>query len=606
MRIIKTIFNIGPRLIFKRFIYEIQRLLDKKILYKLNYLYLDNPKRKPKWDTVDLKNNLPYLKSKNISKKDFIEFNFLNERKKLKIPFKWNNSKWSRLWQFNLHYFDWSREYLEKTIRNGQWPKEAKYLESLIDLWIDGNHLGFGDGWHSYTISLRARNWIWLFIFYPKLKNKKRLESLWDQLCWLDSHPEQSVSPNHWLENLITLVIGSLNFEGQKSSKIYIKNIKKLEKALDYQVLPDGGHIERSASYHILILDRLIELAFVIEYKKGVNFIWLNNKILSMTKWANNIRLTNGNIPRFNDSPLNGAPNIDIVISFAENYLNNKNNNLKGLRLLISKLRRKFFKNKLVNIKKTHGNLCVLKDTGWSIIRLGNVWEICIKWGKPCCKEYPGHGHSDLISFDIFLKGKPLLVETGTSLYQNNDTRKYERSGKAHNILQISNNLNISNNSDSQWAEPIEVWGSFRVAKIAKIIKFEYGIDDSDYIWNSSSHDGFKKFKLSYKRQIKFKLLENGNLKMKLNDTLDAKRNFKWRQNWHEGPDLNSIILDKIIKQTKVNLKNEFKHTKENKWISDGFGQREQRRSLFISGILPKGTNNLKLSIDIEKDLFDK
>ena len=349
----------------------------------------------------------------------------------------------------------------------------------------------------------------------------------------------------------------------------------------------------------------MIELAFLIEYKRGNNFIWLNNKIINMTKWADKIRLTNGNLPRFNDSPINGAPNIDIVISFAEKYLNNQNNNLKGLRLLISKLRKKNYKNKFIKLKKKQNSLCILEDTGWSIIRLGKVWEICIKWGEPCCREYPGHGHSDLISFDIFLKGKPLLVETGTSLYQNNDTRKYERSGKAHNILQISNNLHISKESESQWIEPVEVWGSFRVAKIAKIINFDYGIDESNYIWNISSHDGFKKYKLSYKRYIKFKLLENGNLRIKLNDILNSKRTLKWRQNWHEGPDLNSKILDKILKQTKKNLTNEFKHNKEDRWISEGFGQHKQRQSLFMSGILPKGRNNLQFSIDIEKDLLN-
>ena len=56
-----------------------------------------------------------------------------------------------------------------------------------------------------------------------------------------------------------------MQFEGAKAEKIFKYSYKELEKELKLQILEDGGHQERSASYHLLILERLIELGLIIE-----------------------------------------------------------------------------------------------------------------------------------------------------------------------------------------------------------------------------------------------------------------------------------------------------------------------------------------------------
>ncbi|MFM7613132.1 MAG: hypothetical protein ACKO4R_02675, partial [Synechococcales cyanobacterium] len=39
-----------------------------------------------------------------------LPFNFVGESKALPYPVPWNSPTYSRLWQFNLHYFDWIKE----------------------------------------------------------------------------------------------------------------------------------------------------------------------------------------------------------------------------------------------------------------------------------------------------------------------------------------------------------------------------------------------------------------------------------------------------------------------------------------------------------------
>ncbi len=603
MKIIAAIINFGPRLLFQRLLFHVHRLFNEKLPIEYNLLYLDKKNNKPKWKT-NIENKLPNLISERDIYKKEIEFKFLNESRKLQIPFKWENKKWTKLWAYNLHYFDWAREYIEESVSKGIWPKDSKYLEAIIDFWIDNNHVGKGYGWDSYTISIRARNWIWLFIFCPKLKTDRRIESLWDQLCWLQKHLEKSITPNHYLENLITLIVGSLNFDGEKATRMLNKTALTLKKQLDYQILNDGGHIERSASYHILILDRLLEMAFLVEKIKGVRWEWLTSKLIIMTEWTKKIRLINGNFPSFNDSPKKDAPNIDTVLSFALSYLNKKNNNLTGLRLLLSQLNSNNYDLKLINLENLNKEVDILKNTGWTIIRIGNGWEVCIKWGSPCCEEFPGHCHSDFLSFDVFYKGLPILIETGTSKYNSSYTRDFERSGEGHNIIQISK-INRQINKKSNWIEPIQVWGSFRVGRIAKLLNFESGKDSNGYIWTKASHDGYKKLGVDYERSIKVKLLPKGDLKLFIVDNLKCKYPIKWRQNWHEGPDLNKKVLKQILKNTKVRSQKKLKNIFKKTWTSEGFGIRKKRFSLFIYGIFPKGENELFLSIKLKKDLLN-
>ena len=68
---------------------------------------------------------------------------------------------------FNLHYFDWARQYLEECLNKDDCDNKLFLISELIDQWIENNPVGSEDGWHSYTISLRIRNWIWFFSSFP-------------------------------------------------------------------------------------------------------------------------------------------------------------------------------------------------------------------------------------------------------------------------------------------------------------------------------------------------------------------------------------------------------------------------------------------------------
>jgi len=92
----------------------------------------------------------------------------------------------------------------------------------------------------------------------------------------------------------------------------------------------------------------------------------------------------------------------------------------------------------------------------------------------------PGHAHADTLSFELSLFGRRLLVNSGTSEYENSSVRQYERSTRAHNTVVV----NDENSS--------EVWSGFRVARRA--YPFNVKIEELENFVNiSCAHDGYKR-----------------------------------------------------------------------------------------------------------------
>ena len=162
--------------------------------------------------------------------------------------------------------------------------------------------------------------------------------------------------------------------------------------------------------------------------------------IEKMTNWIILIKLEGDKIPLFNDSPSDICPKITLTKEFSISYLENKENSLFGIRKLLSTSSRNFCKSFVSNqyLETKPSELTCLPDTGWSIIRLEHGWELIFKCGEGSPKHLPAHSHSDLLSFDLFKHGTPIIAEAGTSYYGNSKIRKFERSSSAHNVLRLS------------------------------------------------------------------------------------------------------------------------------------------------------------------------
>ena len=97
---------------------------------------------------------LPFMPPESVDV-DTLEIEFLNRRRKIDIrDMNWSCSDESKLWRYNLHYFDY--------LHWDAYSIEGK--GDLIDSWIDSNPVGSVDAWEPYTVSLRVVNWIKYFL----------------------------------------------------------------------------------------------------------------------------------------------------------------------------------------------------------------------------------------------------------------------------------------------------------------------------------------------------------------------------------------------------------------------------------------------------------
>ena len=75
---------------------------------------------------------------------------FLNKSKKLELPDDWNNKDFSKLWVYNLHYFE------DLLAKNAE--EKYEFHLHLLKIWVDQNPVGYGNGWEPYPTSLRIVN----------------------------------------------------------------------------------------------------------------------------------------------------------------------------------------------------------------------------------------------------------------------------------------------------------------------------------------------------------------------------------------------------------------------------------------------------------------
>jgi len=187
---------------------------------------------------------------------DGVGFRFLNARHPFSGDRRWAPDAASRLWTYNLHYF----EYL--------WGLEPGQALRLIDDWVAVNVDVRTPAWEPYPLSLRIREWIEWLHANPDLPSATReavCRSVASQLAALSQQVELHLLGNHLAENAITLCWGGLSFTGVLADAWVRQGTRLMRREVIGQVLDDGVHDERSPMYQALLAQALLRLAEVAE-----------------------------------------------------------------------------------------------------------------------------------------------------------------------------------------------------------------------------------------------------------------------------------------------------------------------------------------------------
>jgi uncharacterized heparinase superfamily protein len=241
--------------------------------------------------------------------------------------------------------------------------------------------------------------------------------------------PELHLLGNHLLENGIGLLCGGAAADGREAELWSAVGRMILGWQLPEQFLGDGGHFERSASYHLALLAGLLE-AYELDGTLGRSLPESWRCIIERAvRWVVSVRAPDGTYPLFNDSALDAAPDVDTVLEAAA---------------------------ALGMSTKTHAVsprpwLRTLHDTGWHILGTDRVW-IAVDAGPDGAPYQPGHAHADALTFELWLDGRRVIVDRGVAAYEG-AARAESRATAAHNTV-------VFDSRDS-----CEVWAGFRVGR---------------------------------------------------------------------------------------------------------------------------------------------
>lgn len=281
-------------------------------------------------------------------------------------------------------------------------------LSAALD-WATANPPARGDAWHPYPTSTRTANWIAACALVPEPAPAPLVDSLWRQLRHLSLNVEDDILGNHVIRNARALVGGGVSFG---DAGLLGRGAAILRRELPEQVLADGGHYERSPVYHRVVLRDLLEIDVV---HPG---LVPRGALDRMRSFAAALTRPDGAPALFNDGGLDLAPKLE----------------LPGV----------------------PDGVVALRETGYAVVRRGGLW-LAFDAGPPAPPFLPPHAHADGLSFQLWLDGRQVVPDPGTSTYEPGTVRLRERGTFGHATVSIDGR--------SQF----EPWGAFRAGPFPSI-----------------------------------------------------------------------------------------------------------------------------------------
>ncbi len=333
-------------------------------------------------------------------------FRFLGHTADLGWPPDWRAPGESLLWRFYLHY----HQYLHLLDRNRR--------AELLGDWVRSNPAGPGAAWHPYPISRRIVAWARHSELTPEVQ-----ESLYRQVAYLRRNLEWHVLGNHLLENARALIVAGHLFREEPAAREWTATgLRILGRETAEQILPDGGHFERSPMYHALVLELYLDVLACLD--DGVpERAQIAAAARRMADFLVSLTHPDGAISLFNDATLEVAPHPSALLE-------------RCRRILDHEAERK----------------ARLPDSGYFVWSHDPVHLVVD--GGPLGPEYLlAHAHADIFSYELSLHGQRFVVDTGVAGYEAGPMRDRVRGTAAHNTVSVDG------------VDQAEMWSGFRVAR---------------------------------------------------------------------------------------------------------------------------------------------
>jgi hypothetical protein len=311
----------------------------------------------------------------------------------------WQPERADPLWLYTLHYHGWINH-----------PSaDPLVIRALLLGWIDNHPRGVG--WEPYPTAMRILHWIaWLARHQGLLGGNQRrwlLGSLAAQLAHLESHLERRLGGNHLFTDLCALVTAGLTLDGPLPLRLADRWLSALVHEVRLQIADDGGHRERTPTYHCLLAEQLAGVCAALALRphgEPAGAVALSDALTRMLEVLPAFTHPDGDVALWGDSQRR-AP------------------------VTPTGLLHRFGRRPLAGDADAPATGLFRREWG--------PWTVLWNAGGVGLDHQVGHIHADALAFELSLGRERVLVDAGVGTYQEGPERAYCRGTRAHSTVTL-------------------------------------------------------------------------------------------------------------------------------------------------------------------------
>jgi len=333
-------------------------------------------------------------------------------------------------------------------------PRYAQEFAQQLQAWLDENPWPYGVNWsRAMEVAVRAVNWLWaaaLFAdapeFTPALRHRWLKALLQHGNHILDNLEYADRNGNHYLSNGVGLVyLGVLLPELAPSAAWRKKGFEIVWGEMASQVHPDGVDFEQGLGYHGLVTEFWYSCVLLCE-RNGISVPSLvRERLGKMFDFMLAYTRPDGTFPQIGDNDDGRLAAIDDEpVGSHQRHLAVGGVMLERADLLGA----------AGEALETAVWLCGTRvrdmprtappalsrgfETGGFYVLRSEDTHLVVDAGEVGMRGIGGHGHADVLSFDLWAAGAGVLVDSGTYTYSADRlARQTLRGTAAHNAVRV-------------------------------------------------------------------------------------------------------------------------------------------------------------------------
>jgi uncharacterized heparinase superfamily protein len=431
----------------------------------------------------------------------------------------------------------------------------AREFVQEVDDWINRNPLAYGVNWAcAMDVALRAVNWMWGFYFMGASQacasdafRRRFVRSLYTHGEFVSRNLETSdINGNHYLSDAVGLVFMGVLFRDTDGGSRWLDAGESiLTREVAAQIYEDGVDHEASTPYHRLVLE-LFMTGFLLLEASGRRIprdAWL--RIERMLDFVAAYTKPNGLAPLVGDADdgrvqkLGGQDINDhrYLLSTCASRFSRADHKAAAGRFW----EESFWtlgpegaaafdalpstSDQAVSTAFPHGGYYILRNAST------HLFIDCAEVGM---RGRGGHGHNDILSFELFMNGANIVTDCGAYVYTaSREWRNRFRSTAFHNTMQVDGEeLN-------RFIEPNALW---QLHDDARPVDVRWRLDAPGGFWRGS-HSGYQRLPqpCTPSRSI---LMDPSRPLVAFRDDVagEGRHRVSWR--WHLDPACEAEILD--------------------------------------------------------------